>query len=57
MEALSLPVLQGVPGLSSLQVLTVELMETLFYHFGRHKATGAALMVSVETLLDCSGVR
>lgn len=55
MEALSLPVSQRVPELISQQVLALDFSET-FFHFRGQKATGAALMVLVESLLACSGV-
>lgn len=57
MDALSPPVPQGALGLSPLQVLTWDVSETLCLHFGRLKATGAALLGVVGTPPDCSGVR
>ena len=57
MEALSLSVSQRVPELISPQVFAPDFSETSFFHFGGQKATGEALMVLVERLLPCSGVR
>lgn len=47
MESLSLLVPPGAPGLSSLQVLTVDLSETSCVHLGRRKTTGTALIILV----------